>query len=586
MIKAEKLHKFLSWGLTVTLVVWSVYVTVIEVPKIAGGERVKLAKVAKTQGLEKGRNLLIKTLATELDIDPKSISYDTKPRPELEIACRASMVEKVIENVARIDFALRELRIKRVVCRSDDGEQLATYVTTPNFMGTGVAPDLIVSDVLSTEIEKSSGIMSDIMSALRSTLLKEVERHTQRYLKQDPNDPVLLLDRLIVAKLQGQDSARFLDSLTTLASSAGSNNRERARLAAELLPLAQLAKEGGAPPADSKEQLLTSAKNNLPQDYFQSYLILEIERKSIRDVLRDDKTLGYSVTEREKTLRLLSSIVIGTVASMMMLAWSLTRARPLWALPPNTMPVASGFAWGWIRPPIVCFLSFALSNVAMVALYIQCPPLLVLGGSTLIAHFQPEKIAVLELANQIVTTLPIILSSYLIVGKARSFVDFVRLKLKTDQYSFAAFAHMGAMAFGFCWSLASVCMLLSMWFHYPGDKATTVGLGLLATSGSVSAIVIWYLGYAILAPLTEEIIFRGILYPALRRHWDPQPTMIFTALLFALVHNEFTPWWLIYKIVFGYVNAYLVEKTGSIVPGLISHLLINGTAVLFLILAS
>ncbi|MBX9671370.1 MAG: CPBP family intramembrane metalloprotease [Candidatus Obscuribacterales bacterium] len=585
MIKAEKVHKFISWSVTVSLSLWAVYLALMEVPKITGGERVKLAKVESSNGLEKGRNLLIKTLSDELNIDAKSISCDDMPRAELKIECQSSMADKIIATASAIDFTLRELRIQKIVC-SNDGTRLATYVTTPNFMGTGVAPNLIVSDILRAEMEKSSGIMRDIMSSTRSVLLKEVERHTQRYLKQDANDPLLLLDNIIIAKLRNNDSSKFLTSLTTMAEASNESNRERDRLAARLVPFSQIAEAGELSDSAKKEKLLNSANENLPNDYFQSYLLAVIEKKSLHDVPANDATLGDFAKQRDKTIRLLTVIAMLTTVSFGVLIWTLTRATPLWRLPPNTMPPVSQQAWGWIKPPIACFLSFAFSNVTMVALYIQCPPLLVLGGSTMIVYFHPEKIAMMELANQLITTFPLIFFSYLLVGKASSFTDFARLKFRTAQYTLSSFIYQGAMAFGICWSMAAVCMLLSMWFHYPGDKSTTIGLGLLATSGSATAIAIWYLGYAILAPLTEEIIFRGILYPSLRRHWSPQPTMLFTALIFALVHNEFTPWWLLYKIVFGYINAYLVEKTGSIVPGLISHLLINGTAVLFLILAS
>jgi membrane protease YdiL (CAAX protease family) len=44
----------------------------------------------------------------------------------------------------------------------------------------------------------------------------------------------------------------------------------------------------------------------------------------------------------------------------------------------------------------------------------------------------------------------------------------------------------------------------------------------------------------VIAPLCEEIIFRGLLWGALDRRWGQWVAMVVTTLVFALAHLEFT----------------------------------------------
>ena len=84
----------------------------------------------------------------------------------------------------------------------------------------------------------------------------------------------------------------------------------------------------------------------------------------------------------------------------------------------------------------------------------------------------------------------------------------------------------------------------------------------------------------VLAPLFEELMFRGLLYTAFRRLRGPFFATVTTAALFALVHLHpiFSPqFWLIFLL--GIIWAQAREKCRSILPALISHSLVNLTVV-------
>lgn len=71
------------------------------------------------------------------------------------------------------------------------------------------------------------------------------------------------------------------------------------------------------------------------------------------------------------------------------------------------------------------------------------------------------------------------------------------------------------------------------------------------------------------APLAEEVVFRGLLYRALRAVWGPWPAALLSALLFALSHGE--PWAMFGLVALGLLYARLTELTGSLTPAVAAH---------------
>ena len=76
----------------------------------------------------------------------------------------------------------------------------------------------------------------------------------------------------------------------------------------------------------------------------------------------------------------------------------------------------------------------------------------------------------------------------------------------------------------------------------------------------------------VLAPICEEVTFRGILFTGFKRTNRIFGSILWTAFLFGLFHmnlNQFG-----YAMMIGIVSAFLVEATGSLIPSLILHILI------------
>jgi len=101
--------------------------------------------------------------------------------------------------------------------------------------------------------------------------------------------------------------------------------------------------------------------------------------------------------------------------------------------------------------------------------------------------------------------------------------------------------------------------------YLPGDSSDPV----LLLAGFVLII---------LAPVSEEIFFRGVTYIALRDKFGKIRGMFFSALLFAALHVSifyFLPLFLI-----GFGLAYLYDRTRSLIPCIVTHSLINLVALL------
>ena len=91
------------------------------------------------------------------------------------------------------------------------------------------------------------------------------------------------------------------------------------------------------------------------------------------------------------------------------------------------------------------------------------------------------------------------------------------------------------------------------------------------------------LSYTILAPVFEELVFRGVLYSTLRRRWNAPAAMIMSALLFSLAHG-YGAFGLITIFWSGLLWAWAYEKTGSVLPGMVAHALNNSLVCLTVLL--
>lgn len=97
--------------------------------------------------------------------------------------------------------------------------------------------------------------------------------------------------------------------------------------------------------------------------------------------------------------------------------------------------------------------------------------------------------------------------------------------------------------------------------------------------GNVWELFFSVLFVALLPAVCEELVFRGMIYNALRRKFGVALSVILSAIMFALIH--FSIFQTIHQLILGVVLALIVYVTGSIVYAMIFHFLNNFIVLIF-----
>jgi membrane protease YdiL (CAAX protease family) len=82
-----------------------------------------------------------------------------------------------------------------------------------------------------------------------------------------------------------------------------------------------------------------------------------------------------------------------------------------------------------------------------------------------------------------------------------------------------------------------------------------------------------------LVPLTEELLFRGLIFSALRERFALPAAIALQALIFGLAHGNVAQG--IFAAVMGVMAAFLLLRSGSVWPGVVLHAALNATSFVF-----
>lgn len=121
------------------------------------------------------------------------------------------------------------------------------------------------------------------------------------------------------------------------------------------------------------------------------------------------------------------------------------------------------------------------------------------------------------------------------------------------------------------WILQFLSGSVLQWLHLNPREQETVKI-LQGTEGLQNHIITG-IATIIIAPVAEEILFRGIMYPAIKRMGYPRLALWITALVFAAIHHNlqtFVP--LVFLAV---VLIWLYEYTGNLLACIVTHSLFN-----------
>ncbi len=120
-------------------------------------------------------------------------------------------------------------------------------------------------------------------------------------------------------------------------------------------------------------------------------------------------------------------------------------------------------------------------------------------------------------------------------------------------------------------------MVISLFPAFPVDQVQDVGF---KAFGSQMDNILAFITLVVMAPLAEEVLFRGYLYGKLKTYVPAVAAAIVTSLLFALAHFQWNVG--IDVFVLSLFLCGLRSLTGSIWAGVLVHIIKNGIAYYFL----
>jgi len=109
-------------------------------------------------------------------------------------------------------------------------------------------------------------------------------------------------------------------------------------------------------------------------------------------------------------------------------------------------------------------------------------------------------------------------------------------------------------------------------------------VALIAESRSAWAIALAVLGASVVAPVVEEVIFRGVLYLPARRAMGAVPAAALVSVVFALAHGYV--WGLPQLFVLSLIFVALFERTGTLLASMAAHSAFNTFHIVLLLWAT
>ena len=119
----------------------------------------------------------------------------------------------------------------------------------------------------------------------------------------------------------------------------------------------------------------------------------------------------------------------------------------------------------------------------------------------------------------------------------------------------------------------ALAALFSLFPWFNANEAQDLGYSFAATGGDR---ILMFFAVVIIAPIVEEIIFRGWLYGKLRAHFAMPVSILLTSALFGFVHLQWNVGINVFAV--SIVLCALRELTGTVYAGILAHIIKNGVA--------
>ncbi|GHU08743.1 hypothetical protein FACS189431_5580 [Alphaproteobacteria bacterium] len=124
--------------------------------------------------------------------------------------------------------------------------------------------------------------------------------------------------------------------------------------------------------------------------------------------------------------------------------------------------------------------------------------------------------------------------------------------------------------------LILVAVMLPLTFLLPDIMNQEQALGFEQIGNSWWQLCLIFIALVIVAPVAEELVMRGLLFGRIRARLPFWPTAIIISLTFAIAHLQVNV--AIDTFILSMVMCYVREKSGTIYPTILMHIIKNGLA--------
>jgi len=106
----------------------------------------------------------------------------------------------------------------------------------------------------------------------------------------------------------------------------------------------------------------------------------------------------------------------------------------------------------------------------------------------------------------------------------------------------------------------------------PDDETPLPGIaGTICEMQRLRDIVLAAVAVGVIAPIAEELFFRGFVYPGLRKQFGMWPSVLMSSAFFAIFHIREDPLVLAYPFLLGMMLALIYEFSSSLVAPILAH---------------
>ncbi len=587
---AKKLPLILSRTLTLLLLLGTLFFSYIEGKKLNNARplinnpedsdvikidedchRFFLKKLEQGFGIKR-KNLVLEKEASSRTVDIKITATDKAEFDEL--------TEKLDDLTYKTYVSLDLMEVESISLVLA-GEKKRCFYASPYLPYEPTFNTAAVSeiDLLEQNLKKP---LPSLLKTARRYFLVQVKKDLDKYLRNEPDNLEILVYRIAVKQELGEDTISDIEALPGMMKGVSAKAVARAQRIKDIL----LAQSDTTNNLRTPKPQLRDLEDNLSRSWFR-HMLAARQKKNSGDEEAFLKYLNLADKDSSGAMDMLIIFFAIAIAAIVYSCFLLKKGGKAKAdkfrLDWQDRGVKSKEAYGLWKPWAIGILYLLFGFFTILAMDALVPSFYDDAKKLLIAYFMPFDLSVTMMLEEIVLLLPLAVLTWLFVARKTSPIDFFQIKTRTADYDLKEMTQIAIICLAISISFTLISLLLSIHFFYPPEDAYEHSIAILSESNSIPSLLLLFVSIAIIPPIFEEAFFRGVIYRGLRRNWNVIPSTVFTSLVFALLHGQLIWWLLLDKFVFSVVVCLATEKTGTIVPAMICHFLMNSMIVLLII---